>query len=77
MVFTVVTVIFLPLSFFTSYYGMNLGDIVNTARTQRYFWKVCGSATLAIVVFTALSAFRHQLRRALRRKMVKRPRCMV
>ena len=77
MVFTVVTVIFLPLSFFTSYYGMNLGDIVSTTKTQKYFWKVCGSATLAIVFFTALGAFRHQLRRAVRRKMVKRPRAMV
>jgi len=77
MVFTVVTVIFLPLSFFTSYYGMNLTDFVNTAKTQGYFWKVCGSATLAIVVFTALSAFRHQLRRALRSRLIKEPSAMV
>jgi len=77
MVFTIVTVIFLPLSFFTSYYGMNLNDIVTTAKNQGYFWKVCGTATLAIVLFTALSAFRHQLRRALRSRMMKKPRAIV
>jgi len=77
MVFTIVTVIFLPLSFFTSYYGMNLNDIVNTAKNQGYFWKVCGTATFAIVLLTALSAFRHPLRRALRSRMVKGPSVMV
>jgi Mg2+ and Co2+ transporter CorA len=77
MVFTVVTVIFLPLSFFTSYYGMNLHDIVTTAKDQSYFWKVCGTATFAIVLFTALSAFRHQLRRALRGRMMKEPSAII
>lgn len=77
LVFTVVTVIFLPLSFFTSYYGMNLRDLVDTARNQAYFWKVCGSATLAIVLFTALSAFRQQLRRAVRRRVMKGPSATV
>ncbi|KAL9594822.1 MAG: hypothetical protein Q9219_006813 [cf. Caloplaca sp. 3 TL-2023] len=40
LVFTVVTVIFLPLSFFTSYFGMNLNDIVDTDKQQSYFWKL-------------------------------------
>ena len=77
MVFTIVTVIFLPLSFFTSYYGMNLKDIVNTTNGQGYFWKVCGTATLAIVLLTALGAFRHHLRRAIRGKMMKSPSAVV
>ena len=77
MVFTVVTVIFLPLSFFTSYYGMNLSDVVNTAKNQAYFWKVCGTVTFIIILFTTLSAFRHQLRRLMRNRRMKGPTAMV
>ncbi|RYO92298.1 hypothetical protein DL762_001747 [Monosporascus cannonballus] len=53
-VFTGVTIIFLPLSFFTSYLGMNLQGIVNTDRTEEYFWKVCGSVLIAIILITCL-----------------------
>ncbi|KAL9603603.1 MAG: hypothetical protein Q9219_001106 [cf. Caloplaca sp. 3 TL-2023] len=62
LIFTVVTTVFLPLSFFTSYYGMNLSTIVNTPRTEGYFWKLCGSIALAIVVIVSLGAFRHHLK---------------
>ena len=37
MIFTAITIIFLPLSFFTSYFGMNLTDTVNTAHSSKYF----------------------------------------
>ena len=40
MVFTVVTVIFLPLSFVTSYFGMNASDIRDMKETQAVFWGV-------------------------------------
>ncbi|KAI4125314.1 MAG: hypothetical protein LQ338_004328 [Usnochroma carphineum] len=62
LIFTGVTIVFLPLSFFTSYYGMNLSSIVNTEKTEGYFWKLCGSIALIIVVVVALGAFRHHLR---------------
>ncbi|KAF6228798.1 hypothetical protein HO173_011646 [Letharia columbiana] len=54
LVFTVVIFIFLPLSFFTSYFGMNLQGIANTDKTQGYFWAVCGSVTLFVVSFTVV-----------------------
>jgi Mg2+ and Co2+ transporter CorA len=38
--FTVVTVIFLPLSFVTSYFGMNTVDIRDMASGQSLFWAV-------------------------------------
>ncbi|KAL8990174.1 MAG: hypothetical protein Q9177_001108 [Variospora cf. flavescens] len=60
--FTGVTIVFLPLSFFTSYYGMNLSTIVNTPRTEGYFWRLCGSIAFFIVVVVTLGAFRHHLR---------------
>ena len=77
LVFTVVTVIFLPLSFFTSYYGMNLTGIVNTTKTEDFFWKVCGSIAFFIVLFTALGAFRHKLRVLLKHRTMKAPSAMV
>lgn len=65
LVFTGVTIVFLPLSFFTSYYGMNLRGIIDSGLTQGYFWRVCGSIAFAIVMIVALGAFRHRLKRAL------------
>ncbi|KAL8862290.1 MAG: hypothetical protein Q9178_001299 [Gyalolechia marmorata] len=62
LIFTGVTTIFLPLSFFTSYYGMNLSTIVDTPRTEGYFWRVCGTAALIIVLVVTLGATRHWLK---------------
>ena len=61
MVFTFVTIIFLPLSFFTSYFGMNLKGVIDTDRTERYFWAVSGSVTVCVVSLTILFGFRHRL----------------
>ncbi|EAT88315.2 hypothetical protein SNOG_04555 [Parastagonospora nodorum SN15] len=49
-VFTGFTIVFLPLSFFTSYFGMNLKGIIDTDKTQEYYWKVCGSVAFGIVL---------------------------
>lgn len=61
LVFTVVTVIFLPLSFFTSYFGVNLKGVADTEKDERYFWKVCGSTTASIVLLTLLFGFKNRL----------------
>ena len=61
LVFTIVTIIFLPLSFFTSYFGMNLKGIADTDKTERYFWTVCGTATVCIVSLTVLFGFKNRL----------------
>ena len=61
VVFTVVTIIFLPLSFFTSYFGMNIQGIVDTQKTERYFWTVCGTSTAIIVGLTVLFGFKERL----------------
>lgn len=62
MLFTAVTVIFLPLSFCTSYFGMNLQGISDTARSERYFWYVCGTAGFAIVSVISIYAFWHPVK---------------
>ena len=61
LVFTIVTIIFLPLSFFTSYFGMNLKGVIDTDRTERYFWAVCGSVTVFVVSMTVLFGFKNRL----------------
>ena len=76
-VFTGVTIVFLPLSFFTSYYGMNLQGIVNSTRSEHYFWRLCGSIALAIVVVVVLWAYRHGLKRTLRARLRKPAAAMV
>ena len=77
LIFTGVTIVFLPLSFFTSYYGMNLAGVAESAKDEAWFWKVCGSAALAIVVIVTLGAFRHNLRRLLRGSVGKSQEAMV
>lgn len=49
MVFTVVTVIFLPLSFVTSYFGMNTADIRDMNQKQSLFWSVAIPLTIVTV----------------------------
>lgn len=47
MIFTILTSIYLPLSFFSSYYGMNLSDITgDTANslTVGDYWKIAGES---------------------------------
>ncbi|OGM41814.1 hypothetical protein ABOM_009626 [Aspergillus bombycis] len=49
LVFTIVTVVFLPLSFMTSYLGMNTRDIRDMDRDQWLFWAIAAPLTLFIV----------------------------
>ncbi|KAG8526323.1 uncharacterized protein KY384_000316 [Bacidia gigantensis] len=54
LIFTLVTIIFLPLSFVTSYLGMNTSDIRDINRNQGLFWII--GAPLAVVVVLATTA---------------------
>jgi Mg2+ and Co2+ transporter CorA len=54
LVFTVVTVIFLPLSFVTSYLGMNTVDIRDMESSQALFWEVSLPLTVGIIVISLL-----------------------
>lgn len=66
--FTGVTIVFLILSFCTSYFGMQLEGIVGTTRTEAYFWYVCGTSTLTILLLFTLYTFRSQLREHFRKR---------
>ncbi|KAI1326114.1 hypothetical protein F5Y16DRAFT_237599 [Xylariaceae sp. FL0255] len=62
LVFTAITVVFLPLSFITSYLGMNLVDVRNTNLNQTEFWKWIGAAAFAISISALLYTWRRKLR---------------
>jgi hypothetical protein len=57
MVFTIVTIVFLPLSFVTSFFGMNVSDIRNMTQNQSIFWIVAASLTTVIVATALMVAF--------------------
>ncbi|KAF2793296.1 hypothetical protein K505DRAFT_244772 [Melanomma pulvis-pyrius CBS 109.77] len=57
LVFTIVTIIFLPLSFVSSFFGMNFSDIRDMESTQRLFWIISGSLTVGTVGFAIFLAF--------------------
>lgn len=56
LVFTVVTIIFLPLSFVTSYLGMNTSDIRDMDNKQTLFWEIAiplTAVTMGSILFIA------------------------
>ncbi|KAI1376536.1 hypothetical protein F4677DRAFT_81099 [Hypoxylon crocopeplum] len=48
-VFTLVTLFFLPMSFVTSFLGMNTSDIRNTGNDSRFFWLIALPFTAGVV----------------------------
>lgn len=58
LVFTVVTIIFLPLNFVSSFFGINTSDIRDMAATQSLFWAVAVSVTTGVVGASILLAFK-------------------
>ena len=56
LVFTIVTTIFLPLSFVSSFFGMNTIDIRNQDRPQWIFWASAVPLTVLVVGISLLVA---------------------
>jgi Mg2+ and Co2+ transporter CorA len=57
-VFTVVTLIFLPMSFVTGLLGMNTADIRNQETTQWLFWAITLPITVVVILLALLVAYR-------------------
>src|SRR5271156_5014690 len=74
---TTVTIIFLPLTFLTGYFGMNFSQTywpILTNNGPLYFWQIAIPTTIVVVValtFTYLRRLIRILRRSVRRKGVK------
>jgi hypothetical protein len=54
IVFTIVTIIFLPLSWATSYLGMNTVDVRNLEQGQWLFWTVALPVTTVVIGLAVL-----------------------
>lgn len=63
LVFTVVTLVFLPLSFVTSYLGMNTVDIRNQNATQGWFWEIAIPLTAAVIALALLVGYKFETMR--------------
>lgn len=57
LVFTIVTIIFLPLSVVTSFFGMNVSDIRDMKQGQSLFWAIGLGFTAVVVLVAVLVAF--------------------
>ncbi|KAF2834473.1 hypothetical protein M501DRAFT_944113 [Patellaria atrata CBS 101060] len=68
LVFTGVTIIFLPLSFVTGYFGMNLQGVVDTTKSEQYFWIICGSVSVVIIIVVSLLLLRGRFQYRFRRE---------
>ncbi|KAI9654264.1 MAG: hypothetical protein M1831_005429 [Alyxoria varia] len=58
IIFTFITIIFLPMSFFTSYFGMNFADLDQRqtgGRDSSYFWAVSIPVSMVILVLVGLA----------------------
>ncbi|WRT63134.1 uncharacterized protein IL334_000037 [Kwoniella shivajii] len=67
---SIVTVVFLPLTFIASYFGMNFDDFPELHQSVSYFWKVaipCTTAFFVIFSFGYLKAFAETSFRKVRR----------
>ncbi|KAL3471000.1 hypothetical protein BJX99DRAFT_250770 [Aspergillus californicus] len=57
LVFTILSTIFLPLSFVSSYLGMNTADIRDMELSQGLFWQVAAPFTVVIVAVVLVVAY--------------------
>ena len=57
-VFTIVTILFLPMSFVASFFGMNVIGISATTTTLRHFWSISLPLTFGIVIPCTLVALK-------------------
>lgn len=79
LIFTVVTITFLPASFVTGFFGMNVHRISDTTYTVKHFWIIAAPLTFAVVMISLVLANLGRIRRkwakvnkALRKRKMKR-----
>ena len=54
-VFTFITVLFLPLTFFTSYFGIHLTDVDNKGLNSTYFWAVSAPISIGLITIIIIA----------------------
>jgi Mg2+ and Co2+ transporter CorA len=57
LIFTIVSITFLPLSFVTSYLGMNTADIRDMSLKQNIFWEIAIPFTAVVVTLVLMVSY--------------------
>ncbi|KAF3000070.1 hypothetical protein E8E13_001661 [Curvularia kusanoi] len=59
MLFTIVTIVFLPLSFFTSYFGQNVSELTGDEKnpSSAELWRIAGPISVVVILFALLVAY--------------------
>jgi Mg2+ and Co2+ transporter CorA len=60
LVFTIVTLVFLPLSFVASFLGMNTADIRNQTANQALYWIIALPVTAGVVIIALVIGYKYE-----------------
>lgn len=71
---TVVTIIFLPLSFMTGYFGMNIVDFPSIHHNESYFWIVAVPVGIAVALFLMKDIIKWYFTRIIQRRLISKNR---
>lgn len=67
---TVVTIIFLPLSFMTGYFGMNIVDFPSIHNNESYFWIVATPVSVVVGLFLMKDLIRWYITKMVQRRSI-------
>ncbi|KAA8569007.1 hypothetical protein EYC84_007975 [Monilinia fructicola] len=71
---TIVTIIFLPLSFLTGYFGMNFTDMPSIEHNETYFWQIALPVAFVVILFLMRDMIIWWLKRTIQRRGISRSR---
>jgi Mg2+ and Co2+ transporter CorA len=71
IIFTVVTIFFLPPTFVTGFFGMNLGGN-NPTGSKDHFWMIALPLTFGVVLLCLFAAFSRSIKRWIQRHVKQR-----
>jgi Mg2+ and Co2+ transporter CorA len=67
---TVVTIIFLPLSFMTGYFGMNIKDFPSINNSESYFWIVATPVSVVVGLFLMKDFIKWYVAKTMQRRRI-------
>lgn len=71
---TIVTIIFLPLTFLTGYFGMNITHFPSIHHHENYFWIIALPVAFVVIVFLMRDMILWWVRRVIQRRGISRNR---
>lgn len=71
---TIVTIIFLPLSFLTGYFGMNFTDMPSIEHNEKYFWQIALPVAFVVIAFLMRDTISWWFRRMKQRRGISKSR---